>query len=159
MVSAAVLFFIPAIISLILYSIIGQVLVIKRRHRGRNQVLTVALLISCVFWAFLGVFTYFARFIQGPKGSFLGELQHTLTVCVTGWQEWMYDCENQPTFNQVTYSLHMCSALFVTFSAFANSFCLLIVVKKFWDPLIHLWRFIARSGISSSSALGDNNHL
>ena len=142
MVSAAVLYLIPAIISLTLYSIVGQSLVVRTRHRRRNQILTVALLFSCFFWVVLGVFTYFTRFISQPNGSFLTELQHNFMVCVTGWQEWYYDCENQLTSNPWTYEMKLCSTLFVTFSAFMNSFCLLIVVKKFWEPVVHLWRLI-----------------
>ncbi len=144
MVSATVLFLVPAIISVTLYTIVGQILVRKERHR-RNHVLTAALLLSCFLWVILGVITYFCRFVQVADGSLLSELQHTLTVCVTGWQQWLYDydCDNQPRYNQVTLLLRLWSSLFATFSAFANSFCLLIVVKKFWDPLVHLRRLIS----------------
>ena len=132
----SLLFLIPALISTVLYSAVGYTLFTKKRNRGRNQVLTVALLFSCLFWILLGLLSLVAQYFD----LFFGDLGRTLVVCMTGKQLWMYDCENQPVYSsrEDTFFKRF-SPLFSTFSAFMNSFCLLVVVKTFWRPVEYFW--------------------
>ena len=145
MISAAVLYLVPAIISALLYTVVGQTLTARNRQRGRNQVLTGALLLSCLFWVTLGVPTYFARFTYGDnRNTFISDLQHSLMICITGWQLWWppYDCQSQLKIHPLTKDLSFFGVLFTSFSAFMNSLCLLVVVKKFWAPFVYLWQLI-----------------
>ena len=131
-----VLFVIPALVSTVLYSAVGYTLLTKKRNRGRNQVLTVALLVSCLFWVLLGAASLITQYFF----IIFGDLGQTLLSCITGKQFWMYECENAPVLvSHDPEFLNNFTALFSTFSAFMNSFCILVVVKKFWEPAEQLW--------------------
>ena len=139
--STCLFFVIPALASTALYSAVGYTLLTKKHNRGRNQVLTVSLLFSCLFWLLLAALSLFAKYYY----FIFAEVGQKLLICITGTQLWLYDCENQTVYSSSLPDLPaVFSPFFSTFSAFMNSFCLLVVVKKFWEPVKQVWGCIKR---------------
>ena len=136
-VSAGCLFCLPALISTALYCKIGFTLLKRKKDAGRNQVLTVALLMSCVFWILISGISYLIRFLDIFADCFMVQLM----ICISGFYQpkAQWHCPGI-LINDVWEQVTFLNYLFSTFSALMNSLCLLIVCKPFWESAIALCR-------------------
>ena len=138
LVATILLYFVPAVLCIGLYARVCHVLLKRRQQASRNKVLTIALLFSCLFWIALWGLAYFLRF----SDTYLPCLIHTLFICLTGHgvEEDGVDVRinsNCPQgINIVWNEVKKANTLLATFSAVLNAACLLIICKKFWQPLI-----------------------
>ncbi len=129
--SAVLLYLVPAVVSTGLYARVGIVLLKRRQQASRNKVLTVALLFSCFFWIVLWGMAYFLRFSEIYFDCALQDL----FICLTGEGIRAAGVSGCTPSNQLWDELKKTSTLLATFSAVMNAACLLIVCKKFWEPV------------------------
>ena len=132
--TAFIFFLVPALISLILYIFVFLKLRKMKTNVSRNRVLTVALFTSCVCWIVLWSISYFVRALSL---SFSRSMEHTMKFlsCIFGSQY-------QTPFFFILLSLNYKSSIFPIFSSVMNPFCLLVVCKVFWTPVINCCNFL-----------------
>ena len=136
--TAFVFFFVPAVTSLALYCVTLQRLIKMKTNVARNRVLTVAFFSSCVCWIFLWSISYFLRsmhFHFGRKEIFI--FTRDFLTCLFGYEHFAFI----ETFLFV--SIERAHFLTIT-SSVMNPFCLLVVCKVFWTPIIDAYNFFKR---------------
>ncbi len=132
LVSAICLYAVPAAICIGLYGKVAVVLMKRQRNASRNQVLTVALLLSCMFWVILWALAYAIRFAD----EFVPSLMHELFSCFSGFRNKSYSdyirrVDLDKAENAIWYFIPSVTPLLAAFSSLMNAACLLIVCKKF----------------------------
>ena len=149
-VPTLLLYGIPAVVSFLLYLRVGHALLTKKTNARRNQVLTVALLTSCMMWILLWGVAYLMRLCH----LYLRQLMFDLMACLTGWQVLHYPDDSTSDDNVYDYDydydyysyntnlawvdVYNASPFLGTTSALMNAVCLLVAVKHFWIPFISL---------------------
>ena len=126
-VSAALLYALPAVVSILFYIKVGSRLLRKKNNASRNQIITVALFLSCVCWILLWGAAYFLKFSH----YYLECEMHQLFICLTGWAVKSNSCEFEHWFYHEILEIKL---ILGSFSALMNSVCMILVVKKFWKP-------------------------
>ena len=126
--TALLFYFTPGLLSLLLYSVVSYVLLNKPTNAGRNKVLTIALMFSCIFWLLSWGVAYWLRFrSQGPSG-----LLFDLMKCVVGVHEEDYYEVN----DEVALLISLSTPFIQVFSSLMNALCLLVICKMFWEPFL-----------------------
>ena len=132
--TALVFYLTPGVLSLLLYSGVSYVLLKKPTNAGRNKVLTIALLFSCIFWLLSWGLAYWLRFSSyGPSG-----LVSDFIKCVAGLVEPEYVSQ------EAGLLLSLSTPIIQVFSSLMNALCLLVICKMFWEPFLIPFRFIKK---------------
>ena len=150
---------IPGAVSMALYVKVGYQLLRNPRNAGRNRVLTVALLNSCVFWVVSWGLAYLLRYYE--SFPLIGRFINELGACVFGW--YPASVLHTPDLEIIHYSIMEYSApvrlvaftspALQTFSSLMNAACLLVVCKMFWHPIITSYGLAKTSCNKSRRAL------